>query len=64
MTEHILQPLEMKRSGFVVTEELKKSLATGYRAADVSGTHAVAPYAAHGQASGMLYSSVEDIAEY
>lgn len=63
VTEHILQPLGMKQSGFVVTEELKKSLATGYRAADASSTHAVAPYADHGQASGMLYSSVEDIAE-
>jgi CubicO group peptidase (beta-lactamase class C family) len=61
--EHIIQPLGMKQSGFVVTEQLKKSLATGYRAADESGTHAVAPYCAHGQASGMLYSSVEDIAE-
>ena len=63
VTKNILQPLEMKRSGFVVTDELKKSLATGYTAADESGTHAVAPYCAHGQASGMLYSSVEDIAE-
>lgn len=63
VTQHVLRPLEMKRSAFVVTEELKESLATGYRAADASGTHAVAPYADHGQASGMLYSSVEDIAE-
>jgi CubicO group peptidase (beta-lactamase class C family) len=61
--EHILQPLGMKQSGFVVTEELEKSLATGYGAADESGNHDVAPYAAYGQASGMLYSSVEDIAE-
>src|SRR5262245_63575508 len=53
----------MKRSGFAVTEELKKKLATGYRAADKSEQHALAPYAAYGQASGMLYSSVEDIAE-
>src|SRR5262245_37138808 len=39
--EHILQPLGMKQSGFVVTKELEKSLATGYRAADESGTHEV-----------------------
>ena len=63
VTEHILQPLGMKHSGFIVTEELGKLLATGYRAADESGAHAVAPYADHGQASGMLYSSVEDMAE-
>jgi CubicO group peptidase (beta-lactamase class C family) len=61
--EHILQPLGMEHSGFIVTGEVRKLLATGYRAADASGTHAVAPYADHGQASGMLYSSVEDMAE-
>ena len=64
VTKHILQPLGMKRSGFAVTEELKKSLATGYKAADKSDQHAIAPYGAYGQASGMLYSSVEDMAEF
>ena len=64
VTKHILQPLGMKQSGFAVTEELKKSLATGYKAADKSDQHATAPYGAYGQASGMLYSSVADMAEF
>ena len=40
VTKHILQPLGMKQSGFAVTEQLKKSLATGYKAADKSDQHA------------------------
>src|SRR5262245_3300901 len=64
VTKHILQPLGMNQSGFAVTEELKKSLATGYKAADKSDQHATAPYGAYGQASGMLYSSVADMAEF
>jgi CubicO group peptidase (beta-lactamase class C family) len=64
VTKHILQPLGMKQSGFAVTEQLEKSLATGYKAADESDQHAIAPYGAYGQASGMLYSSVEDMAEF
>ena len=64
VTKHILQPLGMKHSGFAVTEELRKSLATGYKAADANDQHAIAPYGAYGQASGMLYSSVEDMAEF
>jgi CubicO group peptidase (beta-lactamase class C family) len=63
VTERILQPLGMKHTGFVVTEELGRLLATGYRAANESGAHEIAPYADHGLASGMLYSSVEDMAE-
>src|SRR5262245_51760467 len=64
VTKHIFQPLGMKQSGFVVTEELKKSLATGYKAADKGEQHAIAPYGAYGQASGMLYYSVADMAEF
>jgi CubicO group peptidase (beta-lactamase class C family) len=63
VTKRILKPLGMSRSGFALTDRLKESLATGYKAADKNGAHAVAPYVAYGEASGMLYASATDLAE-
>lgn len=61
---HILQPLGMNHSGFALTEQMKKHFAVGYQAARPDGTHERSSYPKHGLASGMLYSNVDDLAEF
>jgi CubicO group peptidase (beta-lactamase class C family) len=60
----ILAPLEMDRTGFAPTDKMREHLATGYGPARKDGSHGAAPYVAYGTASGMLYSSVEGMAEF
>lgn len=60
---HILKPLGMNHSGFALTEQMKK-LFVGYKSAGPDGTHERSSYPKHGLASGMLYSSVDDLANF
>lgn len=61
---HILKPLEMNHSGFALTEQMKKHFAVGYKPAGPDGTHERSSYPKHGLASGMLYSNVDDLANF
>jgi CubicO group peptidase (beta-lactamase class C family) len=54
----------MNHSGFVLTEQMKKHFAAGYKSAGPDGTHERSSYPKHGLASGMLYSTVDDLANF
>ncbi|MGH9904818.1 MAG: serine hydrolase domain-containing protein, partial [Pyrinomonadaceae bacterium] len=64
VASHILKPLGMNHSGFALTEQMKAHFAVGYNAARPDGTHERSSYPKHGLASGMLYSTVDDLAEF
>jgi len=61
---HILKPLEMNHSAFALTEQMKQHFAVGYKPAGPDGTHERSSYPKHGLASGMLYSNVDDLANF
>lgn len=60
----ILKPLGMNLSGFALTEQMKRHFAVGYKPAGPDGTHERSSYPKHGLASGMLYSNVDDLANF
>jgi CubicO group peptidase (beta-lactamase class C family) len=60
----ILKPLGMNSSGFALTVEMKKHFAVGYKPAGSDGTHERSSYPKHGLAAGMLYSNVDDLANF
>lgn len=60
----ILKPLGMNLSGFALTEQMKKHLAVGYEPAGPDGTHEISSCPKVGMASGMLYSNVDDLANF
>lgn len=62
--QHILKPLGMNQSGFALTESMKSHFAVGYKAASPDGTFERSSYPEHGLASGMLYSSVDDMTQF
>jgi CubicO group peptidase (beta-lactamase class C family) len=62
--QHILTPLGMGHTDFTPTDPMRPHLAIGYGPAKKDGSHPAAPYVAYGTASGMLYSSVEDMTEF
>jgi CubicO group peptidase (beta-lactamase class C family) len=62
--QHILKPLGMNQSGFALTESLRNRFAVGYKAARPDGTFEESSYPEHGMASGMLYSSVDDMTRF
>ena len=62
--QHILKPLRMNQSGFALTESMKSHFAVGYRAARPDGTFEKSSYPEYGMASGMLYSSVDDMTHF
>lgn len=64
VASHILRPLGMNDSGFALTEEMKRHFAVGYKSARPDGTYERSSYPAHGVASGMLYSTVDDLAKF
>lgn len=61
---HILKPLGMNQSGFALTESMRSHFAVGYRAARPDGTFEKSTYPEYGMASGMLYSSVDDMTRF
>jgi CubicO group peptidase (beta-lactamase class C family) len=61
---HILKPLGMNHSGFALTEQMKQHFAVGYKSAGPDGTFQRSSYPKYGLASGMLYSNVDDLAEF
>jgi CubicO group peptidase (beta-lactamase class C family) len=62
--QRILKPLGMNQSGFALTESMKSHFAVGYRKARPDGTFEKSTYPEHGMASGMLYSSVDDMTRF
>src|SRR5215207_726529 len=62
--QHILKPLGMNQSGFALTESMRSRFAVGYRAARPDGTFEKSTYPEYGMASGMLYSSVDDMTRF
>jgi CubicO group peptidase (beta-lactamase class C family) len=64
VSAHILKPLGMNLSGFALTEQMKKHFAVGYKPAGEDGTHERSSYPKVGMASGMLYSNVDDLANF
>jgi CubicO group peptidase (beta-lactamase class C family) len=61
----ILKPLGMNYSGFALTEQMKKHFAVGYKPAGSDGTYKRSSYPTYVPlASGMLYSSVDDLANF
>jgi hypothetical protein len=61
---HILKPLGMNYSGFALTEQMKKHFAVGYKPAGSDGTHERSSYPTVELATGMLYSNVDDLANF
>jgi CubicO group peptidase (beta-lactamase class C family) len=64
VANQILKPLGMNQSGFVLTEQMKRHFAVGYKSARPDGTYERSSYPKYGVASGMLYSTVDDLAEF
>jgi CubicO group peptidase (beta-lactamase class C family) len=64
VSSQILKPLGMDHSGFALSEEMKRHFAVGYKAARPDGTFERSSYPKYGLASGMLYSSVDDLANF
>ncbi len=64
VASQILRPLGMNDSGFALTDEMKRHFAVGYKSPQPDGTYERAPYQKYGLASGMLYSSVDDLAKF
>ncbi len=62
--QHILKPLGMNQSGFVLTESMKNRFAVGYKPARPDGTFEESTYPEYGMASGMLYSNVDDMTRF
>src|SRR5262245_31043893 len=60
----ILKPLGMNLSGFALTEQMKKHFAVGYKPAGPDGTHEKSANPKVGMATGMLYSNVNDLANF
>jgi len=63
VVDHILKPLGMNDSGFALSEQMKSHLAIGYSARP-DGTYERSSYQKCGMASGMLYSTADDLAKY
>jgi CubicO group peptidase (beta-lactamase class C family) len=63
---NILDPLGMRRSGFRLTDEMRKNLATGYEPVRSGGSPEALSHDHIGglAAAGQLYSSVEDLAKW
>jgi len=61
---HILKPLGMNYSGFALTEQMKKHFAVGYKPAGSDGTYERSSYPTVELATGMLYSNVDDLANF
>lgn len=64
VASHILKPLGMNHSGFALTEQMKRHFAVGYKSARPDGTYEQSSYPKYGLASGMLYSTADDLAEF
>jgi D-alanyl-D-alanine carboxypeptidase len=64
VSAHILKPLGMNLSGFALTEQMKKHFAVGYKPAGPDGTNERSSYPKCGLAAGMLYSNVDDLANF
>ena len=64
VVNHILEPLGMTHSGFALTEQMKRHFAVGYNPARPDGTHERSSYPKYGVASGMLYSTADDLAKF
>ncbi len=62
--QRILKPLGMDQSGFALTESMKRHFAVGYEAARPDGKFEKSIYLEHGMASGMLYSTVDDMTRF
>jgi CubicO group peptidase (beta-lactamase class C family) len=64
MTREILEPLGMRRSGFVATEALKRDLATGWMWTYDGRRFEAPPFALGTAPAGNLYSDVLDLAKF
>ena len=64
LASQILKPLGMNQSGFALTDEMKIHFAVGYKPAGSDWTHERSSYPKYGLASGMLYSNVDDLANF
>jgi CubicO group peptidase (beta-lactamase class C family) len=64
VSTQILKPLGMNHSGFALTEQMKRHFVVGYKPAGPDGTHERSSYPKYGLASGMLYSNVDDLANF
>ena len=62
--QRILKPLGMNQSGFALTESMRSRFAVGYNVARPDGTFEKSTLPEHGMASGMLYSSVDDMTRF
>lgn len=62
--QRILKPLDMNQSGFALTDSMRSRFAVGYRAARPDGTFEKTIEPEFGMASGMLYSTVEDMTRF
>jgi hypothetical protein len=54
----------MNYSGFALTEQMKKHFAVGYKPAGSDGTYERSSYPTVELATGMLYSNVDDLANF
>ena len=64
VSNQILKPLGMNLSGFALTEQMKKHFAVGYKPAGSDGSHERSSHTTVPSASGMLYSNVDDLANF
>jgi len=65
VSNQILKPLGMNLSGFALTEQMKKHFAVGYKPAGSDGSHErSSSHKTVGLATGMLYSNVDDLANF
>ena len=64
VSTQILKPLGMNLSGFGLSEEMKKHFAVGYKPAGSDGSHAKSSHLTVPAASGMLYSTADDMAKF
>lgn len=67
VTEHIIRPLEMRMTGWDLTEEMKAHQAIGYWPAGAGGNRGEGPVwlpGDFGHPAGGLYTNVEDLAKF
>jgi CubicO group peptidase (beta-lactamase class C family) len=64
VSNQILKPLGMNLSGFALTEQMKKHFAVGYKPAGSDGSHERSSHTTVPSGSGMLYSNVDDLANF
>src|SRR4030095_7539598 len=65
VSNQILKPLGMNLSDFALTEQMKKHFAVGYKPAGSDGSHErSSSHKTVGLATGMLYSNVDDLANF